>query len=132
MRRVPRPPALRTHPRGSPACVVLLDLQLSGHTRADHHYALLQRETEKLRVDIEKMRSELRSDMKSTRCIFDELRDELAKQRAETTELITKLDREILALRAQLDAAKHDAIKLCIGILVSMSFKAAAFLRRFL
>ncbi|CAL9164277.1 unnamed protein product [Musa hybrid cultivar] len=26
----------------------------------DHHYALLQRETEKLRVDIEKMRSELR------------------------------------------------------------------------
>ncbi|CAL9164317.1 unnamed protein product [Musa hybrid cultivar] len=110
----------------------------------DHHYALLQRETEKLRVDIEKMRSELRYEIDKVtvgqrldlnlerECICDELRDELAKQSAETTELITKLDREILALRAQLDAAKHDAIKLCIGILVSMSFKAAAFLRRFL
>ncbi|CAL9164305.1 unnamed protein product [Musa hybrid cultivar] len=36
LRRAPRPPALRTHPRGSPACVVLLDLQLSGHTCAVH------------------------------------------------------------------------------------------------
>ncbi|THU73838.1 hypothetical protein C4D60_Mb04t27060 [Musa balbisiana] len=99
----------------------------------DHHYALLQRETEKLRVDIEKMRSELRYEIDKVTAgqrldlnlergrIRDGLRDELAKQSAETTELITKLDRKILTLRAQLDAAKHDAIKFCIGTLVSIS-----------
>ncbi|CAL9757322.1 unnamed protein product [Musa acuminata subsp. burmannicoides] len=69
----------------------------------DQHYALLQRETEKLRVDIEKMRSELRYEIDKVtagqrldlnlerRRIRDKF-DELAKQSAEITELITKLE----------------------------------------
>ncbi|RRT42177.1 hypothetical protein B296_00057319, partial [Ensete ventricosum] len=49
------------------------------------------------------------------------IRDEIAKQNVETTELTTKLEQEIHALRAQLEAAKYDAIKYCIGTLVYIS-----------
>ncbi|RVX16786.1 hypothetical protein CK203_006103 [Vitis vinifera] len=83
-----------------------------------HHFSLLQHETEKLRSDIEKMRSELRR-----------IRDELANQNAETTSLTNKLDREIHALRAQLEAAKYDVIKYCIGTLVSISAVGLAVIR---
>ncbi|XP_020599609.1 uncharacterized protein LOC110039011 isoform X2 [Phalaenopsis equestris] len=84
----------------------------------EHHFSLLQRETEKLKTDIEKMRSELRR-----------LRDELAKQSAETSDLTNKLDREIHALKAQLEAAKYDVIKYCIGTLVSISAVGLAVIR---
>ncbi|KAG8655883.1 hypothetical protein MANES_04G084100v8 [Manihot esculenta] len=84
----------------------------------EHHFSLLQRETEKLRNDIEKMRSELRR-----------IRDELANQSAETTNLTNKLDREIQSLRAQLEAAKYDVIKYCIGTLVSISAVGLAVVR---
>nr|CAB3471420.1 unnamed protein product [Digitaria exilis] len=77
-----------------------------------------QRETEKLRGDIDKMRSELKR-----------IRDELAKQNEETTELTTKLDKEIHSLKAQLEAAKYDVIKYCIGTIVSISAVGLAVLR---
>ncbi|PPD99104.1 hypothetical protein GOBAR_DD03833 [Gossypium barbadense] len=57
------------------------------------------------------------------------IRDELANQNAETTNLTNKLDREIHALRAQLEAAKYDVIKYCIGTLVSISAVGLAVLR---
>jgi len=87
------------------------------------------------------------------------IRDELANQNAETTNLTNKLDRvstagnntvvccklllclsfsflsncailqEIHALRAQLEAAKYDVIKYCIGTLVSISAVGLAVIR---
>ncbi|XP_037491918.1 LOW QUALITY PROTEIN: uncharacterized protein LOC105643853 [Jatropha curcas] len=45
------------------------------------------------------------------------------------TNLTNKLDREIHALRAQLEAAKYDVIKYCIGTLVSISAVGLAVLR---
>ncbi|KAJ6802271.1 protein FMP32, mitochondrial-like [Iris pallida] len=103
----------------------------------EHHFSLLQRETEKLRVDIEKMRSELRYEIDKVTAgqrldlnlERGRIRDELAKQNAETTDLTTKLDREIHALRAQLEAAKYDVIKYCIGTLVSISAVGLAIIR---
>ncbi|KAI6701152.1 hypothetical protein NL676_015476 [Syzygium grande] len=103
----------------------------------EHHLSLLQRETEKLRGDIDKTRSELkyeidkvtagqRLDLNLER---GRIRDELANQNAETTNLTNKLDREIHALRAQLEAAKYDVIKYCIGTLVSISAVGLAVLR---
>ncbi|XP_027073516.1 uncharacterized protein [Coffea arabica] len=83
-----------------------------------HHFSLLQHETEKLKGDIEKMRSELRR-----------IRDELSNQNQETTNLTNKLDREIHALRAQLEAAKYDVIKYCIGTIVSISAVGLAVVR---
>ncbi|KAG0453881.1 hypothetical protein HPP92_025185 [Vanilla planifolia] len=107
------------------------------HSSQEHHFSLLQRETEKLKSDIDKMRSELkyevdkvtagqRLDLNLER---GRLRDELAKQGAETAELTNKLDREIHALKAQLEAAKYDVIKYCIGTLVSISAVGLAVIR---
>ncbi|KAJ9189666.1 hypothetical protein P3X46_000931 [Hevea brasiliensis] len=103
----------------------------------EHHFSLLQRETEKLRSDIEKMRSELRYEIDKVTAgqrldlnlERGRIRDELANQSAETNNLTNKLDREIHSLRAQLEAAKYDVIKYCIGTLVSISAVGLAVVR---
>ncbi|KAK9287381.1 hypothetical protein L1049_015799 [Liquidambar formosana] len=103
----------------------------------EHHFSTLQRETEKLRGDIEKMRSELRYEIDKVTAgqrldlnlERGRIRDELANQNAETTNLTNKLDREIHALRAQLEATKYEVIKYCIGTLVSISAVGLAVLR---
>ncbi|KAK4411580.1 protein FMP32, mitochondrial [Sesamum angolense] len=102
-----------------------------------HHFSLLQRETEKLKNDIEKMRSELRYEIDKVTAgqrldlnlEKGRIRDELNNQNQETTNLTNKLDREIHELRAQLEAAKYDVIKYCIGTLASVSAVGLAAIR---
>ncbi|KAF7835862.1 protein FMP32, mitochondrial-like [Senna tora] len=103
----------------------------------EHNFSLLQRETEKLRSDIEKMRSELRYEVDKVNAgqrldlnlERGRTRDELANQNAETTNLNNKLDREVHALRAEIGAAKYDVIKYCIGTVVSISAFSLAIIR---
>ncbi|XP_047329742.1 protein FMP32, mitochondrial-like [Impatiens glandulifera] len=103
----------------------------------EHHFSMLQRETEKLKSDIDKIRSELRYEIDKVTAgqrldlnlERGRIRDELANQNAETTNLTNKLDREIHGLRAQLEAAKYEVIKYCIGTLVSISAVGLAVLR---
>ncbi|KAL2254797.1 protein FMP32, mitochondrial-like isoform X1 [Sesamum indicum] len=105
----------------------------------EHHFSLLQREAEKLRTDIEKMRGELRYEIDKVTAgqrldlnlERGRIRDELTNQSAETTNLTNKLDREIHALRAHLEAAKFDVIKYCIGTLVSISAVGIGVIRIF-
>lgn len=78
------------------------------------------------RYEIDKVTAGQRLDLNLER---GRIRDELANQNAETTNLTNKLDREIHALRAQLEAAKYDVIKYCIGTLVSISAVGLAVLR---
>nr|XP_018622008.1 coiled-coil domain-containing protein 90B, mitochondrial-like isoform X2 [Nicotiana tomentosiformis] len=71
----------------------------------ENHFSLLQHETEKLRNDIEKVRSELRYEIDKLTAgqrldlnlERGSIRDELAKQNAETTNLTNKLDRNRLS-----------------------------------
>ncbi|EYU24082.1 hypothetical protein ABFS82_12G003100 [Erythranthe guttata] len=103
----------------------------------EHHFSLLQHETEKLKSDIEKMRSELRYEIDKVTAgqrldlnlEKGRIRDELNNQNQETTHLTNKLDREIHELRAQLEAAKYDVIKYCIGTLASISAVGLAVIR---
>ncbi|XP_042028425.1 protein FMP32, mitochondrial-like isoform X2 [Salvia splendens] len=103
----------------------------------DHHFSMLQHEMEKIKNDIEKMRSELRYEIDKVTAgqrldlnlERGRIRDELNNQNQETTNLTTKLDREIHTLRAQLEAAKYDVIKYCIGTLASVSAVGLAVLR---
>lgn len=103
----------------------------------ENHFSLLQHETEKLRSDIEKMRSELRYEIDKVSAGHrldlnlerGRIRDELANQNQETANLTNKLDREIHTLRAELEAAKYDVIKYCIGTLVSISAVGLAVVR---
>ncbi|KAL3818805.1 hypothetical protein ACJIZ3_004710 [Penstemon smallii] len=110
----------------------------------DHHFSLLQHETEKLKSDIDKMTEKLKSDIEKMRSELryeidkvtagqrldlnlerGRIRDEMNNQSQETN----KLDREIHALRAQLEAAKYEVIKYCIGTLASVSAVGLAVIR---
>lgn len=103
----------------------------------EHHFSMLQRETEKFKSDIDKIRSELRYEIDKVNAgqrldlnlERGRIRDELANQNTETTNLNNKLDREIHVLRAQLEAGKYEVIKYCIGTLVSISAVGLAVLR---
>ncbi|KVH92321.1 protein FMP32, mitochondrial-like [Cynara cardunculus var. scolymus] len=103
----------------------------------ENHFSLLQRETEKLKSDIEKMRNELRYEIDKVKAgqrldlnlERGRTRDELSNQNQETANLTNKLDREIQLLRAEVEAAKYDVIKYCIGTLVSISAVGLAVLR---
>lgn len=96
-----------------------------------------QNVNEKLTSDIEKMRSEVRYEIDKVTAgqrldlnlEKGRIRDELATQNQETSNLTNKLDREIHALRAHLEAAKYDVIKYCIGTLVSTSAVGLALIR---
>ncbi|XP_054823224.1 protein FMP32, mitochondrial-like isoform X2 [Prosopis cineraria] len=102
-----------------------------------NHFSLLQHETDKVRNDIEKMRSELRYEIDKVTAgqrldlnlERGRIREELSNQGAETSNLTNKLDREIHALRAQLEAAKYAVIKYCIGTVVSISAVGLAVVR---
>ncbi|CAK9157063.1 unnamed protein product [Ilex paraguariensis] len=67
----------------------------------EHHFSLLQHETEKLKSDIEKMRSELRYEIDKVTAgqrldlnlERGRIRDDLANQNQETSNLTNKLDR---------------------------------------
>ncbi|XP_021301167.1 protein FMP32, mitochondrial isoform X2 [Herrania umbratica] len=115
----------------------LSKLKSEVHSSQENHFSLLQHETEKLRNDIEKMRSELRYEIDKVTAgqrldlnlERGRIRDELTNQTAETSNLTNKLDREIHALKAQLEAAKYDLIKYCIGTLVSISAVGLAIVR---
>ncbi|KAK6258245.1 hypothetical protein SCA6_012719 [Theobroma cacao] len=115
----------------------LSKLKSDVHSSQENHFSLLQHETEKLRNDIEKMRSELRYEIDKVTAgqrldlnlERGRIRDELTNQTAETSNLTNKLDREIHALKAQLEAAKYDLIKYCIGTLVSISAVGLAIVR---
>ncbi|KAF2541429.1 hypothetical protein F2Q68_00030819 [Brassica cretica] len=103
----------------------------------DHHFSLLQHENEKLRNDIERIRTDIRHEIDKVTAgqrldlnlEKGRIRDELTNQNAETSNLTNKLDREIHTLRAQLEAAKYEVIKYCIGTLVSISAVGLAVLR---
>ncbi|KAG9146055.1 hypothetical protein Leryth_016606 [Lithospermum erythrorhizon] len=102
-----------------------------------HHFALLQHETEKSKVDIDKMRSELRYEIDKVTAgqrldlnlEKGRIRDELNNQSQETISLTNKLDKEIQELRAQVEAAKYDVMKYCIGTIASISAVGLAVLR---
>ncbi|GMI68921.1 hypothetical protein like AT2G16460 [Hibiscus trionum] len=115
----------------------LSKLKSEVHSSQEHHYSLLQHENEKLRHDIEKMRSVLRHEIDKVTAEHrldlnlerGRMRDELTNQSAVTSNLTSTLDREIHTLKAHLEAAKYDLIKYCIGTLVSISAVGLAMVR---
>ncbi|KAJ7524590.1 hypothetical protein O6H91_17G013000 [Diphasiastrum complanatum] len=88
----------------------------------EEKYNALQREGEKLRTDIDKLKSEIKYEIDKVTAAQrldlnlerGHITDKLAKQSAETSNLTNKLDREINTLKTQLEASKYDVIKYCI------------------
>eukprot|EP00897_Mesotaenium_endlicherianum_P001238 jgi/Mesen1/1141/ME001236S00025 len=106
-------------------------------SNAEHNFGALQREADRVRTDVEKMRSELRYEVDKVTAgqrldlnlEKGRMREELANQHQETSDLTNKLDREINNLKTQLEAAKYDVIKYCIGTLVSVCAVGLGLLR---
>eukprot|EP01018_Ginkgo_biloba_P009071 Gb_03060 [translate_table: standard] len=106
----------------------------------EHHFSLLQRETEKLKTDIDTVRRELRYEIDKVTAgqrldlnlERGRIREELTNQGAETSNLTNKLDREIHTLKTQLEAAKFEVIKYCIGTVVSVAAVGLGLLRVFM
>eukprot|EP00249_Psilotum_nudum_P011811 c23398_g1_i1 orf=249-1094(-) len=117
-------------------------LKLKGDIQSlqDHKVSSLQRGAEKLKTDIDKMRSEMRYEIDkvtaSQRLDLNlergRTREELANQSVETSNLTNKLDREIHSLKTQLEAAKYEVIKYCIGTIVSVTAVGLGLLRIFM
>lgn len=107
------------------------------HSSQEHHFSLLQHETEKLRTAIDKMQSELRYEIDKVTAgqhldlnlERGRIREELADQNAETSSLTNKLDREIHTLKTQMEAGKYEVIKYCIGTIVSVTAVGLGLLR---
>lgn len=114
-------------------------LQTDVQSAQDKKISSIHRETEKLRVDIEKLQSEIRYEMDKVSAgqrldlnlERGRIKEELANQSAETSNLTNKLDKEINALKMQLEASKYEVIKYCIGTIVSVYALGLALLRIF-
>lgn len=99
----------------------------------------IQREIEKLRVNIEKLQSEIRFEMDKVSAgqrldlnlERGRIKEELANQSAETSNLTNRLDKEINTLKMQLEGSKYEVIKYCIGTIVSVYALGLALLRVF-
>ncbi|MCO5547322.1 hypothetical protein L7F22_000770 [Adiantum nelumboides] len=99
----------------------------------------IHRETEKLRVDIEKLHSEIRFEMDKVTAgqrldlnlERGRIKEELAIRSAETSNLTNKLDKDFNALKLQLEASKYDVIKYCIGTIASVYALGLGLLRIF-
>ncbi|MCO5582390.1 hypothetical protein L7F22_036285 [Adiantum nelumboides] len=105
--------------------------------QSEYKISLTQREVERIRTDVEKMRSDLRYEIDKVTAAQrldinlerGRTRDDLAKQSVETSELTNKLDREIHALKTQVEAAKYEVIKYGIGTIVSLTAVGLGLLR---
>lgn len=103
----------------------------------EYKVSLTQREVERIRTDVEKMRSDLRYEIDKVTAAQrldinlerGRTRDDLAKQSVETSELTNKLDREIHSLKTQVEAAKYEVIKYGIGTIVSLTAVGLGLLR---
>ncbi|KAI5056421.1 hypothetical protein GOP47_0028239 [Adiantum capillus-veneris] len=114
-------------------------LQSDLQTAQEKRLSAIHRETEKLRGDIEKLHGEIRFEMDKVSAgqrldlnlERGRIKEELANQSAETSNLTNKLDKEINALKMQLEGSKYDVIKYCIGTIISVYALGLGLLRIF-
>lgn len=114
-------------------------LKTDVQTSQDTRMTAIQRDIEKLRTDIDKLRSEMRFEMDKVSAgqrldlnlERGRMTEELAKHSAETSNLTNRLNNEIHALKTQLEASKYEVIKYCIGTIVSVIALGLGLLRVF-
>ncbi|XP_047965932.1 protein FMP32, mitochondrial-like [Salvia hispanica] len=102
-----------------------------------HHVSLLQQENEKLKSDIDKIRSELRYEIDKVTAGLKldlnlekgRIRDELNHHHQDAINLNSKIDREIHVLRANIESLKYELVKYCVGTFASIAAVTLALLR---
>ncbi|KAJ7521492.1 hypothetical protein O6H91_19G056900 [Diphasiastrum complanatum] len=103
----------------------------------ENRFATLQYETERLHSDLDHVRSEFRHELDKVTALQrldlnlerGRIKDELAQQSQETSNLTNLLDKELHALKTELETAKFEVIKYCIGTIISITAVGLALLR---
>ena len=101
------------------------------------HSSALQREVERLQMDIDRLRAEIRYETEKLTAgqrldlnlEKGRIRDELDGFNEKTVTLEAQLYREVNTLKTQLEATKNEIIKYSIGTLFSMTAVGLAMLR---
>lgn len=114
-------------------------LKTDVQSEQENRVTAVHRDLEKLRTDIDKLRSEIRFEMEKVSAgqrldlnlERGRQREELTKQNTETSNLTNKLNKEIHALKTQVEASKYEVIKYCIGTIVSVIALGLGLLRVF-
>ncbi|CAI5505526.1 unnamed protein product [Closterium sp. Naga37s-1] len=107
----------------------LVKLKAEVQSTLDLKFAALQREVEGLKIGVDKVKSEIRYEVDKVTAgqrldlnlEKGRVKEEMNVQLQEMNILSNKLDKEINNLKTQLEAAKFEIIRYCIGTLVSIS-----------
>ncbi|KAK7376136.1 hypothetical protein VNO78_34990 [Psophocarpus tetragonolobus] len=91
-------------------------LASKGEMQRNHHFSLLQHETEKLRNDIEKIRTEMKNDIKLMQNDINMRHYEL---KSDINDLKSDIKVTFNELRAQMEVDKYNVIQHCIGAVLS-------------
>eukprot|EP00475_Leptophrys_vorax_P032707 TRINITY_DN5082_c0_g2_i3.p1 TRINITY_DN5082_c0_g2~~TRINITY_DN5082_c0_g2_i3.p1 ORF type:complete len:191 (+),score=31.42 TRINITY_DN5082_c0_g2_i3:222-794(+) len=103
----------------------------------DLKFAGIHREVEGLKTDLDKVKNEIRYEVDKVTAgqrldlnlERGRIKEEINVQTQELSNLSNKLDREINTLKAELESAKFEIIRYCIGTLVSVSAIGLSILR---
>ncbi|CAI7835056.1 unnamed protein product [Closterium sp. NIES-53] len=115
----------------------LVKLKAEVQSTLDLKFAALQREVEGLKIGVDKVKSEIRYEVDKVTAgqrldlnlEKGRVKEEMNVQLQEMNILSNKLDKEINNLKTQLEAAKFEIIRYCIGTLVSISALGLGILR---
>ncbi|CAI7764285.1 unnamed protein product [Closterium sp. NIES-53] len=103
----------------------------------DLKFAGLTREVEGLKTDLDKVKNEIRYEVDKVTAgqrldlnlERGRIKEEITAQTQELSSLSNKMDREVNTLKAELEGAKFEIIRYCIGTLVSVSAIGLGILR---
>lgn len=103
----------------------------------EHHAAATKRETDTIRAECEKLRTEMRYELDkiaaSQRLDLNlekgRIRDELQTQNNRSLAVEVKLDKEVNAVKTLLEANKNDIVRYCVGTIVSVTALGLGLLR---
>ncbi|KAK3240706.1 hypothetical protein CYMTET_49471 [Cymbomonas tetramitiformis] len=115
----------------------LKNLQQEFQTRQENETGKLKLEIERLKVECDKIRAELRYEVDKVNAGHrldlnlekGRIRDELLNQDNKSTSATRALDKDINLVRQNMEAMKGDVIKYCVGTIVSTTALGLALLR---
>jgi len=106
----------------------------------ENEFARMKREIDRLKVECENLRAELKHEMDKTNAgqrldlnlERGRMREELSVQDKKLTKTATLIDKDINEMRTSIETMKNEVIKYCVGTIMSATAIALGLLRVFM
>jgi len=106
----------------------------------ENEFARMKREIDRLKVECENLRAELKHEMDKTNAgqrldlnlERGRMREELSVQDKKLTKTATQIDRDINEMRTNIETMKNEVIKYCVGTIMSATAIALGLIRIFM